>query len=345
MFFRHTIWVDMSLRRLSTSLLFVTMACGLRCVAQATDVPAEAATPAPAKLAVVVKPDYSAPLAEAKGMVGSGDYVGADRALRELIGVAPELAEAHFLLGFALLHEGRPADSLTEYTAGAKFREPGAEELVGVALDYIQLKDLPDADKWLTASVKKAPERALAWYLLGRTQYEEGRGGEAERSLLTCLRLDPKNLQAEYNLGRAYVLLKRTAEAETAFRAAISWQDGAVVKDTVPYLELGMLLKRANKTAEAIPFLSMAAGDGSRDALADRELGLAFEQMRRYNEAAGALHAAIALSPKDEGLQFFLGRVYREAGRPGEAAKAFAEAARLDGAAGSSGQAKVGRSE
>ncbi|MEO8869192.1 MAG: hypothetical protein ABI357_00020, partial [Granulicella sp.] len=80
-------------------------------------------------------PDFSAPLNEARSMVGSGDYVGADRALRTLLKAAPELAEAHFLLGFALLHEQKPADSLAEYTQGAKFRAPGPEELLGVSLD------------------------------------------------------------------------------------------------------------------------------------------------------------------------------------------------------------------
>jgi tetratricopeptide (TPR) repeat protein len=280
-------------------------------------------------------PDFSAPLSEARGLVGRGDYAGADAELRTLLKAAPELPEAHFLLGFALLHEQKPAESLAEYTQGAKFRAPGPEELLGVALDYIQLKDLPDAEKWLTAAAKSAPERPLIWYLLGRTQYEEKHGGNAERSLLTCLRLDPQHLRAKYNLGLVYELLKRPEEAAVAYRAAIAMQESATVKDPEPYLDLGMMLRREDKAAEALPLLKVAAGGGagggSKDPVAYRELGLTYEQLGRYDEAVDALKMAISLTPKVEALHFFLGRLYREAGHRDEAAREFAEAAKLSG--------------
>jgi tetratricopeptide (TPR) repeat protein len=276
-------------------------------------------------------PDFFAPLNEARNMVGSGDYAGADRALRTLLKAAPELADAHFLLGFTLLHEQKAAESLTEYTQGAKFHAPGSEELLGVSLDYIQLKDYPDAEKWLTAAAKSAPERPLIWYLLGSTQYQEGHGGDAERSLLTCLRLNPQHLRAKYTLGLVYELLKRPDEAAAAYRAAIVMQESAAVKDPAPYLDLGMMLRRQDKAAEALPLLVMAAKSGSQDAAAYREWGLACETLGRYNEAAGALKMAISLTPKVEALHFFLGRVYRETGHREEASREFAEAAKLSG--------------
>ncbi|MEO6803764.1 MAG: tetratricopeptide repeat protein, partial [Granulicella sp.] len=237
----------------------------------------------------------------------------------------------HFLLGFALLHEQKPADSLAEYTQGAKFRAPGPEELLGVSLDYIQLKALPDAEKWLLAAAKSAPDRPLTWYLLGRTQYEQGHGGDAERSLLTCLRLDPQHLRARYNLGLVYELLKRPDEAATAYRAAIAMQESATVKDPEPYLDMGMMLLKEDKASEALPLLKIAAGGSSRDSVVYRELGLAYEKLGRYDEAVGALKTAISLTPKIEALHFFLGRVYREAGHRDDAAREFAEAAKLSG--------------
>lgn len=312
---------------LSRSLiLLLSVLCVGSSMARGQTAQPESSAPAPS-----APLNFSAPLNEARGMVGSGDYAGADMALRTLLKAAPELAEAHFLLGFALLHEQKPAESLTEYTLGAKYRAPGPEELLGVSLDYIQLKDLPDAEKWLTAAAKSAPDRPLIWYLLGRTQYEEGHGGDAERSLLTCLRLDPQHLRAKYNLGLVYELLKRPEEAAAAYRAAIAMQESATVKDPAPYLNLGMMLRRDDKAAEALPLLNVAAGGGSQDPIAYRELGLAYEKLGRYDEAAGALKMAISLRPKIEALHFFLGRVYREAGHRDEAAREFGEAAKLSG--------------
>jgi tetratricopeptide (TPR) repeat protein len=271
-----------------------------------------------------VPADYSAQLSEARQLLGSGDYAGADRALRAILVAAPRLAEAHFLLGSALLYEQKAAEALTEYTQGAKFHEPGPEDLVGVSLAYLQLKDLPDAEHWLTAAAKQSPERSLIWYLLGKVQYGQGHGEDAARSLLTCLRLSPHHLQAQYTLGLVYELLKRPDAAAEAYRTAITWQEAASVKELGPYLALGMLLRSQGKATEALPLLVAATGNGSRDPLAYQELGLAYEQLGRYNDAAGELKAAIAIDPHNEALHFFLGRVDRKGGQKDEAAREFA---------------------
>jgi tetratricopeptide (TPR) repeat protein len=314
------------LRPVVTSLLMASSAFGV-VLAQDTS---PATSPATSQ-AAAPKPDFSGPLMVARGFVGTGDYPAGERALRTLLTQVPALADAHYLLGFALLHEGKPSESLAEYTEGAKYREPGPEELTSVGLDYLQLNTYGDAEKWLTAAAKRAPERPLIWYLLGRTQYAEGHGEDAARSLLTCLRLDPHRLRAQYLLGLTYELLKRPTEAETAYRAAIAWQENAAGKDLEPYLDLGTLLRKQGKVKEAIPLLAVAA-EGSKDAAAHEELGLAFEDAGRYNDAAGELKAAVALTPagsssESAALHFFLGRVDRKGGREDDARREFALAA------------------
>jgi Flp pilus assembly protein TadD len=62
-----------------------------------------------------------------------------------------------------------------------------------------------------------------------------------------------------------------------------------------------------------------------------QELGLAYEQLGRYDDALTELKQAVALSPDVQALHFFLGRIYRRTGRGEEAAKEFAEAAKLSG--------------
>jgi tetratricopeptide (TPR) repeat protein len=275
--------------------------------------------------------DSSGSLSDARRMLAAADYAGADQVLREMLIHTPDSADGHFLLGFALLHERKPVESLTQYTLGAKFRDPGPEELMGVASDYVLLKDYTDADRWLTAAAKRAPERPSIWYLLGRTQYNENHWADAERSFLTCLRLDPHHVRAEYNLGLVYEMLQRPDEAIAAYRTAIAWQESSPVKDMQPYLDLGMLLRKQGKVREAVPLLTVAAGAGSRNPLAHQELGLTYEQLSRYDEAIGELKAAISLAPNVEALHFFLGRLYRKTDHKDEAAREFAEAARISG--------------
>ncbi|NYF78895.1 tetratricopeptide repeat protein [Granulicella arctica] len=276
--------------------------------------------------------DAGKPLNDMRRLLASGDYAGADRSLRDYLKQSPDSPDAYFLLGFTLLHEQRPTESLAEYTQGAKFREPTAEELLGVASDYILLKDDADAERWLVIAAKRAPEKPLIWYLLGRTQYNENHGADAERSFLTCLRLDPHHLRAEYNLGLVYELLQRPDAAITAYRTAIAWEEASSsAKDIQPYLDLGMLLRKQGKVSDAVPLLVQATNGAPRNPLAHQELGLAYEQLGRNDEALGELKAAVSLAPKIEALHFFLGRLYRKTGHKDEASREFAEAAQLAG--------------
>lgn len=271
--------------------------------------------------------------------MGRADYGGAEAALRAALAAAPESVEAHSLLAVALFHEQRPKESLAEYTQAAKFRTPGPEDLIGVASDYILLEDYPDANRWLTQVTERAPQLAQGWYLLGRTQYNENRPFLAEQSFLTCLRLEPRHLRAEYNLGLVYEHTQRTDEAIAAYKTAIGWQAEARVKDPQPMLDLGMLLRQQGHVAEAVPYLTAATQAGPHNPLAHQELGLAYDQLGRADDAVAQLQQAVALAPGTLSLHFFLGRVYKKAGRANEAAKEFAEAVRLSAAKSSSGTA------
>ncbi len=292
--------------------------------------PAQEPQAAPAPAPVPPPADLSAPLNEARHLLTIADYAGADHAMRALIAEHPKSPDAHFLLGFALLHEQKPTESLAEYTEGAKFRDPSADELLGVASDYIVLKSYTDAERWLLAAAKLAPERPITWYLLGRTQYNLNHWTDAEKSFLTCLRLDPHHERAEYNLGLVYEMLQRPESAVTAYRTAISWQETSTEKDPQPYLDLGTLLRKQGKAAEALPLLTIAAAS-SKNPLAHQELGLTYEQLGRYDEAIGEMKLAVSYSPNVEAPHFFLGRLYRRTGHKDEAAHEFTEAARLAG--------------
>jgi tetratricopeptide (TPR) repeat protein len=299
---------------------------------QAQTQAAIAAKEAAAKEAVAKAAAANSALNDIRGTLAHGDYPGAESALRDFLKQTPDSADAHFLLGFTLLHEQKPTESLAEYTLGAKFRDPSPNELMGVASDYILLKDDADAEHWFAVAAKRAPQNPLIWYMLGRTQYNENHGTDAERSFLTCLKLDPHHLRAEYNLGLVYELLQRPDAAIAAYHTAIGWEEASSSdKDMQPYLNLGILLRKQGKAADALPFLIKGTAGAPRNPLAHQELGLAYEQLDRNDEALGELKAAVSLAPKVESLHFFLGRLYRKTGDQDAAAREFADAARLAG--------------
>lgn len=255
----------------------------------------------------------------------------AEHTLRETLALAPTSAEARYLLGYVLFREQRAKESLAEYTAAAQLRQPTAEELTVVASDYVLLKDFADADKWLRYATSLAPNDPQLWYLLGRTQFNEDHAADATHSFARCLELHPEDLRAEYNLGLAYEKLDRPADAISAYQTAIRWQTGRAQQDPQPYLDLGTLLSRQAKFADALTPLELAVRFGPSNPLASQQLGLAMEALGRYDEAIAALKHAADLAPNAEQPHFFLGRVYRRLGRAKQASAEFAIVSHLLG--------------
>ncbi len=270
-------------------------------------------------------------IAEARRHLGLAQLPEAERDLRDALTLDPSATEAHFLLGYVLFRERRPADSLAEYNAAACLRTPTADELLSIASDYILLKDLADAERSLLFATAHYPADPALWYLLGRTEYNQDHNANAAHAFARVLELRPRDLRAEYNLGLAFERLGRMADAVGAYQTAISWQSNTPQPDPQPYLDLGSLLLRDGKHAEALDALGQAVRFGPRNPFAHQQLGLALEALGRYGEAIAPLQQAAALAPTAEQPHFFLGRVFRRLGRTSDSAREYAAAAKLLG--------------
>ncbi|HVH71024.1 MAG TPA: tetratricopeptide repeat protein [Candidatus Dormibacteraeota bacterium] len=309
-------------------------------------------------------------LAEAKSQFQQGKFKEADRAVRQYLKDHPDSAEGHFLLGHILFREIQahaaldiqfpsqahgpmgstrplrstssdapiPKDaqemakaSLAEFTAGAKFHDPSAADLKTVALDYILLADYPDADKWLTKMLEWAPNDSEGWYYLGRTKYNENRFAEAIAAFQRCLKLDPKNVKAEDNLGLSFAGLGRNEEAAAAYNEAISWQAQSLIKNPGPYIDLGSLLIDENRLQVAVPLLLQAIEIAPRESRAHELLGKAYTRVEEFPRAQGELEKAIELSPQTANLHCMLAPVYRKRGLTEKAKAEYDRCATLTG--------------
>ena len=254
------------------------------------------------------------PLAQAKSDADRGSLEKADRAARSYLVVHPDSADAHFLLGLILFKQGKPSASLSEYTEGAKHNDPGAADLKIVALDYVLLGDYANADHWLTRSLELNPKDSEGWYYLGRTKYNENRFAEALAAFKECLKLDPKNVKAEDNLGLTHQALGQTGDALTAFRNAIAWQVHLLKKNSGPFIDMGILLLEQNKVEEALPYLSEAAEIAPEDPRTHEQLGKAYSRQNDLEKAQVELEKAVSLTPDTAALHFMLGQLYRKRG-------------------------------
>src|SRR5262249_1956902 len=263
------------------------------------------------------------PLAEARDLLAAGRLREAENAVQRYLSEHKTSADAHFLLGLIFFRQIQaealdtttsPNDgssqtnlgsrkfreenakaSLAEYTEGAKYARPSAADLKVVALDYVLLGSYADASKWLARSVEDDPNDAEAWYFLGRSKYNESRLEEAVRAFERCLRLEPRNVKAQSNLGLSYAGLNRVQEARESFLKAIAWQAETARKDPEAYIGLGDLLVQQNLASEAVPYLLQAVQIAPRESRVREKLGSVYLNLNELGAAQKELESGIAL--------------------------------------------------
>ena len=302
------------------------------------------------------------PLADAKSFFLKGNLAEADRTVRLYLESHPNSADAHFLLGHVLFREIQARAvierqlqsqapnpmgakkamgsglsdatsskaiqetakaSLAEFTAGAKFRTPTADDLKTVAFNYILLADLADADKWFTKMLEWAPSDWEGWYYLGRTKYNENRFAEAISAFQQCLKLNPQNVQAEDNLGLSLAGLGRNDDAAAAYHQAIAWQARSLTKNPGPYIDLGTLLIDQNRANDSIPFLLQAVEIAPDEWRTHELLAKVYTRAQELPRAQTELEKAIELSPQTANLHCMLAPIYRKQGLEEKAKAAY----------------------
>lgn len=270
------------------------------------------------------------PLVTARQLVMAGKAAASAHLLHDYIARNPTSPDAYFLLGYVYFREDKPKESLAAFTAGARYRFPAADDLKVVASDYVVLGDFPDAQKWFAKVTQERPNDADAWYLLGRTQYNEDQFAASINSFDKSLALRPKNLEAENNLGLAWQALNNNAKAIAAYHQAIAWQAAHPV-DAQPYLNLGVLLTDQGHAQRAIPWLRQAAQLAPTNPRVHEEFARALETSKRLPEAQHELEQAVALAPEASGPHFKLGRLYQREGLHTLAQQQFAICQKLYG--------------
>lgn len=271
------------------------------------------------------------PLSEMQALLDEGKFREAEGALRVYLKGNDLSATAHEMLAYTLLREDKPADSLKEYTRAASIERPSATTLERVGQDYVLLGDWDDADKWTLRAVQMSPSDADAWYSLGRIRYSEQRFSDALSCFQKVLKLSPKSVKAENNLGLAYEAANQVDAAVAAYRQAIEWQDQGPHDQLSeqPLLNLGIILLHRENLAEAEPLLAKAAALAPKDPRIHEQLGHLHMQKADYGAAERELQEACELDPKSSSLHYLLGQAYRHLGKAQEAKAEFTMSARL----------------
>ncbi len=219
--------------------------------------------------------------------------------------------EAHKELARVLVALGRASEALGEANLAAAMspeNDVDAQKLVvevkvARALLDVGQGQIDLAVEDLTRLVEQNPDSAAARLGLGKAQIARRDAAAALAALQKAVELDPKDAEAQYQLGYVQHVMKRNvAGAIPAFEQAVALEPGNALYRT----GLGGALVEAGQLDRAVQELSkVTSTEGYTGSDAWFYLGTAHFNAKRYKESAEALEKSIAIKPDNaqaEGL-------------------------------------------
>ena len=297
-------------------------------------------------------------LDEAQRDIDKSDFTAAITPLQKFIAEKPDVAYAHFQLGYVYTALKQVAEARAEYEKAISIDPKMTEAYLNLG---ILLSDPAPADA--VAPLKKAvellPSQSRPRILLGVAQERAGDLAGAANSFEGAVNLDPRDTEATLHLARLYLKLKRPAEAESKFRAVLNVDPNS----TVAALGLAQTLDAQGKPEAADAYRKYLTLQPNDQAIRARIIHSLVEQQnydealaeldraekgapptsdtlrlradiqiaqKHFDDAIATLQRAIALTPKDAQLVAGLGRIYLQKHDYDSAKRQFKAAIQLD---------------
>lgn len=175
--------------------------------------------------------------------------------------------------------------------------------------------------------VEQPRQGARSHYLLGASALAENNPTQALQEFLKGEKIDPKDVEIQAGLGRAYLEKRAYDLAEKHFKNAIALSKG----DPQYYNNLGALYLTMERYDDAIPAFRKAAENllFPTPEMAWTGIGLAYFKKHDYPAAESYYVKARELNPRYAQAHFRLGELYYSQERPVEAAAALSRAVEL----------------
>jgi tetratricopeptide (TPR) repeat protein len=144
----------------------------------------------------------------------------------------------------------RHMDAIAEYNAAIQLapHEPRLHEELGT--EYRTIGKMPEAEEAFRKELEIDPDNIVAQYKLGVLLTEKGNAAQGKQMIEAAMKLRPGLRHADYNLGRAEMLLGNDQAALEDFERAVKADSDQDVLEQAWY-QLGTVLRRLHRTQEA----------------------------------------------------------------------------------------------
>jgi Flp pilus assembly protein TadD len=167
--------------------------------------PASAAAPAPAPAAIsgadAKARQLAAVYAKAVAAVEAGQTAEAETMFKAIVQELPDLAEAHYNLGYLYEKRGATAEAEAEFRRAFELQPQNAVALVALAAIVERRAGNEEALALLEANAPRFADNARVQFALGATAFNLGRNVVAEPAFEKAAALDPANAETLFFLG------------------------------------------------------------------------------------------------------------------------------------------------
>ena len=207
-------------------LAFTTQAALCNCGAAVAQSDSKAKREAQARQQKIANP-LNDLLDEAQRDIDANNFEAAVSPLQKFIAEKPDLAFAHFQLGYAYTALKRSEDARVEYERAIALDPKMSEAYLNLGILLLDKQEYAAAVTPLGKAVELLPAQSRPRSLLAVAQDRSGDKEGAARSFEGVLHLEPNDLTANHYLGDLDLRRGKFAEAEARFRHALQIQPDA----------------------------------------------------------------------------------------------------------------------
>jgi Flp pilus assembly protein TadD len=178
---------------------------------------------------------------------------------------------------------------------GLEFAPQYADLWSNKGLVAICMGDKKKAKEQFIKAIRLNPDQASAQMNLGKLYLDEGSYGKAHDSFERALKVNPDYLEARYNLGLTFLNLQKLDQAEKVFRTLLAVDPNVAEA----HHDLGIVRYRQDDKQGAVEEFTQAvrlAPNLNADWWND--LGAAFMELSRFEEARQSFGSCVALQPE-----------------------------------------------
>ena len=190
----------------------------------------------------------------------------------------------------------RHVDAIAEYQAAIKLapNEPRLHEELGT--EFRAAGKMPEAEEAFRKELEIDPDNVTAKYKLGVLLTEKGDAAQGKQYILDALKARPGLRHADYNLGRAEMLLGNDASAAEHFEKATQTDTDPDVLQQAWY-QLGTVWRRMRRTREAQQAFAMF------QKFKDQQMEASQKQLKQFQQQGDSDAVAPTPTPEPSGNQ------------------------------------------